>query len=52
MHHQWIRNVRLNICLAGAAGHVGRELTKAILDSKDLALASAVGRAELEFPHP
>ncbi len=34
----------LKICLAGAAGHVGRELVKAILDSKDLVLASAVGR--------
>ena len=36
--------VKLQICLAGAAGHVGRELTKAILDSGDLALASAVGK--------
>jgi 4-hydroxy-tetrahydrodipicolinate reductase len=34
----------IRICLAGAAGHVGRELTKAILDADDLALVSAVGR--------
>ena len=37
--------MKINICLAGAAGHVGRELTKAILDSKDLALTCAVGRS-------
>lgn len=37
--------MKLQICLAGAAGHVGRELTQAILDSKDLALVSAVGRS-------
>ena len=37
-------SVKLKICLAGAAGHVGRELTKAILDSEDLQLASAVGK--------
>lgn len=36
--------MQLKICLAGAAGHVGRELTKAILDAQDLALVSAVGR--------
>ena len=37
--------MKLNICLAGASGHVGRELAKAILDSQDLALASAVGKS-------
>src|SRR5690348_4424082 len=37
--------VKLQICLAGAAGHVGRELTKAILDSGDLALASVIGKS-------
>ena len=34
----------MKICLAGAAGHVGRELTRAILDADDLALVSAVGK--------
>ena len=34
----------IKLCLAGAAGHVGRELTRAILGSQDLALVSAVGR--------
>lgn len=34
----------LKVCLAGATGHVGRELTRAILDADDLLLVSAVGR--------
>ncbi|HLW75082.1 MAG TPA: 4-hydroxy-tetrahydrodipicolinate reductase [Gammaproteobacteria bacterium] len=34
----------LKVCLAGAAGHVGRELTRAILDADDIVLVSAVGR--------
>lgn len=34
----------LKLCLAGATGHVGQELTKAILAAPDLALVSAVGR--------
>jgi 4-hydroxy-tetrahydrodipicolinate reductase len=33
-----------NICLAGATGHVGQELVKAILVAPDLQLVSAVGR--------
>lgn len=35
----------IRICLAGAAGHVGRELVKAILASPDLKLVSAVGKS-------
>lgn len=35
----------IKLCLAGAAGHVGRELTRAIFASDDLALVSAVGRS-------
>jgi len=35
----------IQICLAGAGGHVGRELTRAILDAGDLTLVSAVGRS-------
>ena len=34
----------LKLCLAGATGHVGQELTKAVLAAPDLALVSAVGR--------
>ncbi len=34
----------LKLCLAGATGHVGQELAKAILAAPDLALISAVGR--------
>lgn len=34
----------LRICLAGATGHVGQELVKAILTAPDLQLVSAVGR--------
>ena len=34
----------LKVCLAGATGHVGRELTRAILDADDLVLVSAVGK--------
>jgi 4-hydroxy-tetrahydrodipicolinate reductase len=34
----------LRICLAGATGHVGRELAAAILTSADLELCAAVGR--------
>ena len=34
----------LNVCLAGATGHVGQELAKAILAAVDLRLVSAVGR--------
>jgi 4-hydroxy-tetrahydrodipicolinate reductase len=34
----------LNICLAGATGHVGQELVKAILAATDLQLVSAVSR--------
>ncbi|HEV2213450.1 MAG TPA: 4-hydroxy-tetrahydrodipicolinate reductase, partial [Gammaproteobacteria bacterium] len=34
----------LRICLAGATGHVGRELATAILAAKDLELRAAVGR--------
>lgn len=37
--------MKIKICLAGAAGHVGRELVKAILDSDDLALVSTVGKS-------
>jgi 4-hydroxy-tetrahydrodipicolinate reductase len=37
-------DVQTRICLAGAAGHVGRELTRAILDTEDLTLVSAVGK--------
>jgi len=36
--------MRLNICLAGATGHVGQELAKAVLAASDLRLVSAVGR--------
>lgn len=36
--------MKIRICLAGAAGHVGQELVKAILDSTDLQLVSAVGK--------
>ena len=35
----------IKLCLAGASGHVGRELTRAILGSQDLVLVSAVGRS-------
>ncbi|HET7176928.1 MAG TPA: 4-hydroxy-tetrahydrodipicolinate reductase, partial [Gammaproteobacteria bacterium] len=35
----------IKLCLAGAAGHVGRELTRAISGSQDLVLVSAVGRS-------
>ena len=31
------------ICVAGAAGNVGRHLVKAILDAPDLELAAGVG---------
>lgn len=34
----------LRICLAGATGHVGRELVSAITAASDLALCAAVGR--------
>lgn len=34
----------LKLCLAGASGHVGQELAKAILAASDLRLVSAVGR--------
>jgi 4-hydroxy-tetrahydrodipicolinate reductase len=34
----------LKLCLAGATGHVGRELVKTILAAPDLQLVSAVGR--------
>lgn len=34
----------LKVCLAGATGHVGQELAKAILASPDLQLVSAVGK--------
>jgi 4-hydroxy-tetrahydrodipicolinate reductase len=37
--------MKIRICLAGAAGHVGRELAKAILGTDDLMLVSAVGRS-------
>lgn len=37
--------MNIRICLAGAAGNVGRELVKAILASDDLTLASAVGKS-------
>jgi 4-hydroxy-tetrahydrodipicolinate reductase len=36
--------LKVNICLAGATGHVGRELIKALSASADLRLVSAVGR--------
>lgn len=36
--------MQIRICLAGAAGHVGQELVKAILDADDLVLVSAVGK--------
>ena len=35
----------LKVCLAGATGHVGRELARAILAAEGLALVSAVGRS-------
>ncbi|MGE5626373.1 MAG: 4-hydroxy-tetrahydrodipicolinate reductase [Bacillota bacterium] len=35
----------VKVCLAGATGHVGRELARAIFDAHDLSLVSAVGRA-------
>lgn len=35
--------MNLRICLAGANGHVGRELVKSIVASSDLSLAAAVG---------
>lgn len=35
----------IRICLAGAAGHVGRELVRAILAADDLVLVSAVGKS-------
>lgn len=34
----------IRICLAGAAGHVGRELVKVVLDADDMQLVSAVGK--------
>ncbi|HSC47831.1 MAG TPA: 4-hydroxy-tetrahydrodipicolinate reductase [Gammaproteobacteria bacterium] len=34
----------IRICLAGASGHVGVELTRAILDAPDLELVGAVGK--------
>jgi 4-hydroxy-tetrahydrodipicolinate reductase len=34
----------LRLCLAGATGHVGQELAKAILAAPDLAFVSAVGK--------
>jgi len=34
----------MKLCLAGATGHVGRELVKAIDDAGDLVLVAAVGR--------
>jgi 4-hydroxy-tetrahydrodipicolinate reductase len=34
----------LKLCLAGATGHVGKELAKAIMAAPDLKLVSAVGR--------
>ena len=37
--------MKIKICLAGASGHVGRELAKSILDSDDLMLVSAVGKS-------
>ncbi len=35
----------IRICLAGAAGHVGRELVKVVLDADDMQLVSAVGKS-------
>ena len=35
----------LKVCLAGAAGHVGQELSRAILDADDFVLVSAVGQS-------
>lgn len=35
----------IKLCLAGASGHVGRELASAIFAAGDLALVSAVGRS-------
>ena len=40
----WNKKVPLKVCLAGAAGHVGSELTRAILDADDLVLVSVVGK--------
>lgn len=40
----WMRTVSIKICLAGATGHVGQELVKAILAASDLELISAVGK--------
>lgn len=37
--------MKIRLCLAGAAGHVGRELVRAVLDAEDLELVSAVGRS-------
>jgi 4-hydroxy-tetrahydrodipicolinate reductase len=37
--------MKIRVCLVGAAGHVGRELVKAILDTDDLTLVSAVGKS-------
>lgn len=37
--------MKIRICLAGATGHVGRELVKAILGADDLVLISAVGKS-------
>ena len=39
------KNVSIRVCLAGATGHVGRELSRALLDADELLLVSAVGRA-------
>ncbi len=35
--------MKLRICLSGATGHVGRELIKGIINSKDLELAACIG---------
>lgn len=40
----------IKVCLAGAAGHVGRELSRAILDAEDLVFVSAVGHTRAGKP--
>lgn len=36
--------MKTRICLAGAAGSVGRQLVRAIIDADDLELSAAIGK--------
>ena len=42
--------MKLNICVAGATGWVGKPLCRAILDSDDLQLVGAVSRSRQGQP--